>query len=418
LIYPKSYKSNAPTETLKSVDTATVPPSAIDTSSEGSDSDEDVPDRLNPAQILNAAIRREATPPAKATKPDPESEEQVDEEQEDDVEMTSGQSSPPETRSPVIFSQHVAPLKPVPALELSKNADDAEMQSASEISSSDEESEESSGEPDEEDELDEEETERQEASPVQVPQSSINLPRAEPNSRSYGSRGKQKQRKNQLSPSSSDRDSSTQDAIDYQLTSSMYEADASSPSLGTQKPVKSRPVPGPSSSQRPTFKIGASLQSLNAVKNMIGSSQTKTSPAVNGNFPTNSKDGEKSEGESESVEDTESSDSESEDEEEAADALEAQLSQARTVPLPDSDFDSSSDEDSEEEYREKMRKELVTDLAKMSRMARAHGSVAPSPIQHQGNKERSRIAGSDILKAEKKKRDNKYLTGYSFSQVR
>jgi hypothetical protein len=416
LIYPKSYESNASTETPKSVDTATRPPSAIDTSSEGSDSDEDVPDKLNPAQILNAAIRREAPPPAKATKPEPESEEQVDEEQEEDVEMTSGQSSPPETRSPVIFSQHVAPLKPVPALELSKDADEAEMQSASESSSSDEESEESSGAPDEDDKIDEEETGEQKTSPIQVPQSSINLPRAEPNSWPYGSTGKQKQRKNQLSPSSSDRDSSTQDAIDYQLTSSMHEAHASSPSLGTQKPVKSTPVPDPSSSQRPTFKIGASLQSLNAVKNMMGSSQTKASPAVNGNFPTKSTDGEGSE--SESGEDTNSSESESEDEEAAADALEAQLSQARTVPLPDSDFDSSSDEDSEEEYREKMRKELVTDLAKMSRVARAQGRVVPSPKQHQGSKEKSRIAGSDILKAEKKKRDNKYLTGYSFSQVK
>lgn len=321
--------------------------------------------------------------------------------------MISRQSTPPDTRSPVIFNKHsAAALAPVPTLELSKAAEE-EVQSADESSSSGEESGESSEEEDEDEELSEE-AEEEEPSAGQAQPSSLDLPRAQPNSQSSVSSVKQK-RKNQAGPS--DRESSTQDAIDFQLTSSLYEARTSSPSRRLQKLATSTPLPSSPSTQRPVFKIGASLAGLNATKDTAGRNQANG--VVHGS--SLAKSIEAAQSGSESEESDSASDSESEVEDTAAKAFDAQLSQARAVPLPDSDSDSNSDEDSEEETKQTMRKELAT---KIARKTGSGWKGAPGTSKKEGGKEKSRIAGRDIAKAEKKKRENKYLTGYSFSQIK
>lgn len=339
--------------------------------------------------------------------------------------MESGPSTPPETRSPVVFNHNPPSLKPVPTLELSKSAneveDEGEAESISESSSSDEESNGSSEnqEDDEDDDEDEDgnvEEEMDEGESVQVPKSSIELPRAAPNPQSSVRAGKPKQRTSQLSPGLSDKESTTQDAIDYQLTSSIYEVHTSSPSRASRPENKAKKPSVAHSLQRPRFKIGASLTDLNAAKVVAEQGRAAAQSVANGHRSMKSiGSGESgSESESESGDDT---DSESE-EEAASRAFDAQLSQAQSIPLPTSDEDSSSDSDSEEEYRETMRNELITDLARMARKTAAVADNAPSLNKPEGGKGKSRIAGRDIVKAEKKKRENKYLTGYTFSQVK
>ena len=351
--------------------------------------------------------------------------ENIDEEEKEDLDMESGQSTPPETRSPVVFNHNPPSLKPVPTLELSKPAneaeDEAEAQSVSNASSSDDESNESSEDQEDDEDGNEdgdgvEDEEMDEGELVQVPKSSIELPRAPPKSQSSVRAGKPQQRTSQLSPGLSDKESTTQDAIDYQLTSSIYEAHTSSPSRASRPQNKAKNPSVAPSAQRPKFNIGASLSDLNAAKDMAERSRSAVHGLANGHGSMKTMGGGESgsESESESGDDT---DSESE-EEAASKAFHAQFSQAQSVPLPASDDDSSSDSDSEEEYRETMRNELVADLALMAHKTATIVDERSSPNKPEGGKDRSRIAGRDIVKAEKKKRENKYLTGYTFSQVK
>jgi hypothetical protein len=393
---------------------------------------------------LKSALRQSTLVPKSAAKAEPAPKEKVGDEQEEDVEMESSQSTPPETRSPVIFNRHPPSLMAVPALELSKSAneveDEAEAQSEDEASSSDEESNESSedqdGDEDEDDDDDDDdededvgeaESKTQELPTVQVLNSSLKRPGAQPISQPSLS-GKPNKHTSQLSPSSSDKESTTQAAIDYQLTSSIYEARASSQSQKAQSQNKSKTSSNASTPQRPKFKIGASLRDLNAAKDVGESGRVGTQIMVNPDQGLKSigSEGSESESESESEEET---GSESDNEEVASKAFEAQLSQAQSVPLPSSDEDSNSDDGSERKYMDTMRNKLVADLARLARKTSSVGheetsgsnmseSSREKSHKSKSRKDKSRIAGRDIVKAEKKKRENKYLTGYTFSQVK
>jgi hypothetical protein len=167
---------------------------------------------------------------------------------------------------------------------------------------------------------------------------------------------------------------------------------------------------------------------LNAAKDVGESGRVGTQIRVNRNQGLKSIGSEDSESESES-ESEEESGSESDNEEAASKAFEAQLSQAQSVPLPSSDEDSNSDDGSERKYMETMRNKLVADLARLARKTSPAGheetsgsnrseSSREKSHKSKSGKDKSRIAGRDIVKAEKKKRENKYLTGYTFSQVK
>jgi hypothetical protein len=411
-----------------------APTPTIDVSSDDSDdsgSDEDIPARVDPAKLLNDSLLSGKQSQPAVAKPQPEPEGQDEEmkdaeEQDEDVEMASSHSSPRESRSPVIFNQHITLLKPAAALELPKSAEDVEMESGSDSSSAEDDEEVDEDEKEtSSDEKDEDEEETEEKNTIQIPRSSLELPHA--NSQPARSSGSQKQRKNQLIPS--DDESNTQDEIDYQLTSSMYEVHSSSAS---QEAVKSPPpTQVPTSSIRPTFKIGASLQSLNEKsKNLSSNGKSSSQPGTTGTM-ANGRWQLKSDDEEE-TEDEESSSDESSDGEKAA-AFAAQLTHAQSIPLPDSDSESrsSDDEDSDSEVQN-IRNELAADVARMARTSsqvssKPYPPTSSSQQQQQPEKEkaaaaaagkdRSRVAGKDLAMEEKKKRDSKYLNGYKFSQI-
>lgn len=388
---------------------------------------------------MKSTIRPNTLSPKIASKPEPAPKEKVDEEQhgdededeDGDVEMESRQSTPPETRSPVVFNHHPVALQRVPTLELSKVTDvaedEAETQSLSDASSADDESVESSEEHDEdEDEVEDEdeemidaESEEDDASTVKAPQSSLDLSLPQLDSQSTVSGGKLKPRTGRFSPSLSDKESTTQDAIDNQLTSSIFEAHASSPSTTAQNRKKTNSpsiVPG---SQRPKFKIGASLRDLNAAQGVSGRSSPVVGQGVVDRHRTMKlMGGDESESESESDSGDDSDDSD--EEEVTSKAFDAQLSQAQSIPLPESDDDSSddSDSDSEKELNDSMRSRLVADIAQMTQKTSSPIRPQSSSSQPQSSKNKSRIAGRDIVQEEKRKREQKYLTGYTFSQVR
>jgi hypothetical protein len=413
LIISKLHISNQSAGKPKVVRITPVRGNTGDTSSEDAGSDSKDIDTANTTNILNSAIRPNTLTPRTAAKLEPGLNRQIGQGQDEDVEMTSGQSTPPETRSPVVFNHQPAGLASVPTLELSKDPakdDDEDIQSASEASSSDEGSDKSSEDEDEDVEDDEED------------EKIDRLGSEEPLQLQHGPQptmpvGKTIHQKSQLSPSLSDKESTTQDAVDCQLTSSIYEAYTSNSSQNLQSQNKTKTASSRPSSQRPRFKIGASLRDLNAAQGMAEKRRVSTQTAVNGNRTSRPAEDEdnRSESESESGADT---DSESDDEGAASKALEEQLLQARSIPLPDSDDDSSSDSESEDEFTENMRNELVADLARMAQKSASQRSSVSKSSQGESVKDKTRIAGRDIVKAEKKKRENKYLTGYAFSQVR
>lgn len=397
---------------------AVEPPQATEEQS-SDDEEEDIPSRvtngLDSVSLLNNTInpRRQVALPKNS---DPLPEDQDDEDEDD--EMASNTSSPIDSRSPVIFNYNTPPqipeLPPLP--KPAHPIDDEETQSL------DDSLAEEVDEEDPEDDLDESEPEDlHPAKPtIQVPQSSPDLPRtntatksllAPPNARAASQRQVPKQRKmfpTYTSPSSIDSGFNTQDEVDFQLTSSLYEA-----RFQSSQPVRSTPVL-PSSSQviQPSFTVGASLQSLNKKKPAIESSVSKSlmKPTLH---------------EDESSEEDEDSDSDSgsdsgSEEETVPSRFIDQKSQVKKAALSSSESSSEDDDDEELDDIAVHRAELVSVIANAEKQ---YSHSSPNSIRgpagrlasHSSsqNQSQSRKAGHEL---KTKKISDKYLTGYSFSQ--
>jgi hypothetical protein len=282
--------------------TKSVEPEVI-VSSDDDGSDEDIPSRIDPVKLLNVNSLRKNQPTAPTIKSEPKVAE--DEDEEEDVEMASNHSSSRESRSPVIFNQKPASSMPDlhPLPEAAKGIDDEEAQSNNDSSSSEEEQAQEASE--DESESEDEEVEAKTA--VQVPKSSPELSRSQsagkPSTPAMAASQTQKLRK--PVPISSphfpnDLGFNTQDEVDFQLTSSLYEAQ-SQPSQG----VKSSSILPPSGSQ-PRF--GASLQAMNSQKPTFTAINAPKPAVVPQKLPIQ----EESEEETESSDDESSSDSDAE----------------------------------------------------------------------------------------------------------
>lgn len=423
LLHLELYASNTLTGKPQAAKSAPTPDSVGNASLDDEDSEMNVANELKRTKITKASIRPNTLSPKLAAKADQAPKSKAAREQGEDVEMESGQSTPPDTRSPVVFNHNPPSLAAVPPLELSKSANEIEDgpdeqsddDASSEAESGDSfegQKEEYDDDDDDDDEYQDDEDEDEDVEDKDIrPKVSMKRSRLPPKSQSSELGIEPKQDASQRSPSLSDRESTTQDAIDQQLTSSIYQA--STPSRPQQSQSKRRRLSNSTGTLRPQFKVGASLTALNEAKDTPPRSKPAMPKVVNENRYVRSIGGEESGSESES-ESGDDSDSESEDEEAASkEAFAAQLSQAQSVPLPDSDEDSSSGDSSDEEYKESIRNELVAGLNQMAQKADVSTPKKPQP-----GREKSRIAGQAIVDEEKKKRDAKYLTKYTFAQVK
>jgi hypothetical protein len=286
--------------------------------------------RMDPVQALNSSIRSPSKP-QREPKPEPEQASQ-DEEEDEDVEMQDIQSNRSSSRSPILFNsrstpRNLGPTKPVEsASSAGDTSNDEEDDSMDEDKSVDDE-----------EASDEEEDDEDKTITAPAPRSSPpSLPTTKP---AFNVRLERKpsQRKNfTISPGSSIGDESinTQDEVDFQLTSSVYEASSAA--------IKSTPIPIPSSSApRPKFAIGASLSDMNAKKPILGSSSQANNKARP--LKLAEEDDEGSEEESE-----EESDSDSDDEPEPSQAL-PKLNRPRLSKPAASESEDASSEDSESE---------------------------------------------------------------------
>lgn len=252
-------------EKSKSVESARTEPTTINISSDDessdSESNDEGLDRIHsPMEVVPAetAARVEIPVPSQAIahKPDTEKNELQG------IEVASDRSYSRESRSPVVFnrhtaitSQHSGSLSLVtqdssPSPDSTSVSADGDDESADVDEQSDDENSEEEGRSEDED--------IEDRAGHEIPQANgkANLTSREPKI----------QRK--MPTEDSEDDLSTQDEIDQQLTSSMYEVQSSLPIT---------PTPRPSSTvkARPALRIGASLSSLNSNKPIYNNAATK-----------------------------------------------------------------------------------------------------------------------------------------------
>lgn len=381
-----------------------------------SDSEEDIPARVSPAKSAKSNSLS-SRPPLARTTAEPE---QPEDEETDEDETQSQNSSTRDSRSPVVFSQHAQ------TSELVQAQRSASPESESTSSDSGSEAEEEDDEPiqksnakdvemkdDEDDEEEEEGSENSESesedegTEVQVPKSS---PPILPEVRPAKVSAPKTSRANNSKTSITEEDMSTQDEIDQQLTSSMYEVHSSGAAA----------VPS-SSSIRPPLKVGASLMSLNSGKPLYASSAPKSSTAGRRSQPSriNMDEASASESESESEEESDDDTTSSSDEDHKSMKSKAGVTTAgrksrSAASESDDDSDDSSSEDSssdsEDSEEVRARNELAAQIA--GYMANGDSQVSlPSPKAY-------RSGTQDVKKDEKGKREkkvDKYLVGQKFS---
>lgn len=201
----------------------------------------------------------------------------------------------------------------------------------------------------------------------------------------------------------------TQDEVDQQLTSSIYEA-RSSPSSSI-----SRPIPASSAAVKPKMGIGASLSSLLASKSNL----TQSSAAKINGVTASSQKLQLAQQE----EDEEESEEESEDDDDGSSDEEVEVSKSRTSALKTSkpssqkqnsqkdsdDSDSNSDSESDVDDEEQTRRDLLSQINAVQKDGGTQVSI-PSP---QAFRSGTQNAGS-AKKVEKKKASDRYLTNYHF----
>ena len=375
--------------------------------------DLDGPNRIDPVQALNTSLRSPAKP---KSEPELKSQEQDDDDDEDedeegeDVEMQDIQSNRSSSRSPVVFNSHTICGKAEPT-KLEKSASSTSDESNDENESVDDESSDSEAEASDNIGDDEDRTTTapvHQSSPPSLPATKATV--------DISSGEKLSQSKNfTMSPGSSGNDSfNTQDEVDFQLTSSMFEVSSNA--------VKSTPIPIPSSSNaaRPKSSF-ASLSSL-AKNFIVGRSSSKTS-GKSQPLKLAGNNNEDSEDESNEESDSDSS-SNSDKEPELSQSL--PISKETRTPATDSDesdSDSGSGSDNESEDNEEIaRKELSAQIAKMvsDSQASTQSYDAPTPkvvkVSQDCQSSGSGKGGKKLKGGSGK--EGKYLTKYTFSQPR
>ncbi len=379
--------------------------------SSDSDSEEDIPARVNPAKVATSTSLSSKPSLVKIAIAEPEPSE--DEEEIDEDETQSHNSSTRDSRSPVVFiSQHAEISKPVQAPSL-----ESESSSDEEDSGEDDEEEEDEPAPkakpkenemrnDEEAEGSEEsESESEdEATKVQVPKSS---PSVFPTARPAKVSAPKPRQANTSKTSITEEEMSAQDEIDQQLTSSMFEV---------RSTANSSAVPSSSSIRPPQLNYGASLTSLNTKKPLYGSSAAKASTAARSSQASriNLDQGSESESEEESDDDTTSSSDEEELTRKPNSRPIATVTAKKSKPAvsESDDSESSSTDDSSEESVDEETRVRNEVAAQIASMATGNSQInLPSPKSYRSATQEFR--GKEAKKSEKKV--DKYVSGQKFS---
>jgi hypothetical protein len=314
--------------------------------------------------------------------------------------MQDIQSNRSSSRSPILFNSHATPGRPEPAKI---------VESASSISDASNDEDESADEDESSDGEERDDGDKTVLAPVQR-SSPPDLSTTKPNV-NMSSERKQSQRKNlTISRGSSTGDESvnTQDEVDFQLTSSMFEASS------TAIEDTSIRIPSSSNATKPKFSIGASLSSLNAKKPILGASASNANKAQPLKLAENND--EESEEESEYESNSESS-SDSDNKPEPTQSF-PKLRQSQQLESDDSDSDSDSDSESgndeeNEDDEQIARNELAAQIAKMA--SDAQGSTQSYDVASPNLIKGLQSSRSGSVKG-KTGSSNKFLVGYTFSQ--
>ncbi|KAH7417366.1 hypothetical protein BKA64DRAFT_636736 [Cadophora sp. MPI-SDFR-AT-0126] len=396
----------------------------VDVEISSDDSEEDIPSRSTPKKQPLGLHYPESSKVAviPATEEDSSDDEEVEPAKEVDADETqSHNSSPRDSRSPVIFSQHPRSTNSVKARnyeppetdsgseseadddEDDEDQDDEDSDLEDELTSMprnelvDDEAEEGTSSSGSEDSKDDEEENEDEDEEVEVPNSSPPVLPPHKHQASPKPAGI-----NSSKESLSDEGHNTQDEIDQQLTSSLYEAHSTIP-------ASSAIVYPPSSSAapRPAMKIGVSLSSLSKSKSMLA-----TSSAIK---PVVGRSGQRTlqNMEDEDSEESEESDDESSDGSEFEEPKSTQKakSPARRDASSDSDSSGDSDSDSEgEDARRKIRDELALQIAGVKGNENLN---LLSPKVYKTSTQQQDTGKERKKKAEKK--TDKYVSGYHFN---
>lgn len=420
------------------------PNSAVEISSD--DSEEDVPAKVSPTKVV-------ATESPTHRKSPPASESASEYEQDEDDEMASNPSSARESRSPVVFSQHPRHFNCTkPQLSVSQESDsDSESEgktndSAEESEASNEDVEEREDESEEDENAAEEDVEMAEASDAVsegaeasdeneeaaeastgtsdeesevAEDANVKVPKSSPpilpvQSQSLQLPGPKPSNHPKSKDHVTDERSDTQEEIDQQLTSSMYEA-------GPRGLSNSPPNAPSSTASRPTIRFGASLQSLNSAKPIFGSSTTNRGASGSQSLQKTLAQMSDSDEESEEESDDDSSSSEEEDGPRSKHATSAptaalQKKKPGNVSDDDSDSDDSSDSDSDSpDEAATMREQLAAQIADMDGSIKGSQYSIASPKALRNSTARGSGAANATSKRQPKKKD-KYVSGYVFSQ--
>ncbi|KUJ22698.1 uncharacterized protein LY89DRAFT_308024 [Mollisia scopiformis] len=427
-----------------SVEQPTVQDAASDAESEADVADNTGTKEPNPAAILPKVLSSNTT-----IKFEPQdSRNEIEEDQdvvENEDETQSHNSSPRDSRSPIVFRQHPEPIEIVkpqraasPASESDEDgeeeeeeAEDKDTKVSSDDASDDQEDEddiepvstkkadalfsksdkapssESDSEVDAAEESDQEETE------VQVLRSSP--PEFPPRQRVNPSlvRVVTKQNRNNSKDSLSHMSINTQDEVDQQLTSSMYEA------LPAPSSSVSLPIPASSAVTKPKFGVGVSLSSLLAAKSTLSSSY-----AARANDPRSSSqklqlpEEEEEDGSEEEEEEESDSDESSSDEEpgpskskSTASTMTSKISlRAEDAQKDSEESDSDSDSNSDNAVdEERTRQELLGQIDALN-------SKKDGDSQSSFSSPQAYRSSTQAKKTPQKKSGSQFITGYNFSQ--
>ncbi|KAI9644009.1 hypothetical protein NHQ30_007361 [Ciborinia camelliae] len=369
-----------------------LPESSDSSESEVSDSEEEVPIKPEPKRSNSSEGPSVEHPKNNNIQSD------------EDVEMGENQSSPRESRSPVVFHSN-APSgderKPHTKLSQTSSSDSS---SSEDESSDEEESEDDTAEKEnntkvkteikESRESSEDEDDSDKDEDVEMPDAPGHRYSPELPSHARRNMVSPMKTKNQRKTSSSDGDN-TQDEVDLQLTSDIFEA---------QGPFSS---PAKKATLKPTFNFGASLSSLNSLKEAM----FKPKPSINSQL-ANSKSQLSSQmlkkefSESESEEESDSDDSS--DDDDVPIPATSQIIPPSTQPngftaaasqnIQDSGSDSDSDSDSGSDgaVMEEARKSLMAQVIQ-SGMSASQNNQQSSQVSVNGSGSGNVKGGSQVL---------------------
>ncbi|KAH6671130.1 hypothetical protein B0J14DRAFT_595402 [Halenospora varia] len=364
-------------------------PEVVVSSDDGSE--EDIPAVVSPERAAKNAARRKSSPsPVAKSIAQPELEEESEEEEgeeDEDAEMASTRSSERDSRSPPVFNKHreqeIAKPKKSKAAEPeseSSSDDDADDESEDPAHKNDASDNPQERQVEVEEDEEEEEGSSEEDSDIEMEESTP------PELPAHKGKGKEKV----LEPASSsqlnglnskdhttDESQDTQEEINQQLTSSIYEARSTLKSTS--------PIPNPSSAApRPAFKVGASLRGLNEKKQTISRINGAKTQGV-GKLVLREASESGSEEESESESESESSSSEDlPNAKPPTSSARPTSAQKPSKPNSDSSSDSSSSgSDSESESEDeatRARKALAAQVANFSSQAPANGTQSQKTV--------------------------------------